>query len=119
MGIGAYAAVRRQDALDQRRDAGALEDIELGCIFFEDLGEGELLGGAFAVVGRVQDDKAVKWGDVDDKAGTAGLGKALAAVVSSRMPLSNACLPRAASGFVWGEGLATSSGQRHPSMGPP
>jgi len=49
-GICSISTVRRKNALDQIDDAGAVEDVELACILFEDSGEGKLLDGASSVV---------------------------------------------------------------------
>lgn len=55
-GVGAFSAMRGEDALDEGDDVGAVEDIELGGIFIEDVGEGELLDGAAAFGGRAEVD---------------------------------------------------------------
>lgn len=52
--ICAMAAMGSQDTFDQRRDARGVEDIELGGILFENLGEGEFLGRTLAVIRRVE-----------------------------------------------------------------
>lgn len=46
----------RENSLKQRQDLGALEQVQLGGIFLEYPGEGELLHGAPSVIGRVQCD---------------------------------------------------------------
>lgn len=55
-GIATFAPMGRQDTLYQGRYAGALEDVKLGGVFFEHLGEGELFCGALPVVGGIQYD---------------------------------------------------------------
>lgn len=53
-----------EDALDQAEDIGAMEDVELGGILLEDLGEGKFLDGASSVV----------WGAEGDVGGCCGRG---------------------------------------------
>lgn len=48
--------MRRDDALDQRRHARAVEDVELARVLLEDAREGELFDGAAPVRGRVKRD---------------------------------------------------------------
>lgn len=48
--------MRRDDALDERRDARAVEHVELRRLLLEDPREGELLDRAPPGVGRVQRD---------------------------------------------------------------
>lgn len=54
--VGTGPAMGSDDALDERPDARAVEDVELRRILLEDLGEGELLNGAAPVVGGVEGD---------------------------------------------------------------
>ena len=59
-GIGAFAAMGGQHALEQRQDVCALEEVELGGVLLENTGEGELLDSPSPVGGWVQCD--VRWG---------------------------------------------------------
>lgn len=52
--IGAVTTMRREDALDQRDNICAMEDIELAGILLKDLCEAELLNRSPPVVGRVE-----------------------------------------------------------------
>lgn len=51
--VGSISAAGGKYSLHEIGHAGAVEDVELGRIFFEDLCEGELFNGAAAIVGRV------------------------------------------------------------------
>lgn len=49
-----------QDALDEGDNVGAVEDVELGGVLGEDLGESKLLDGASSIIWRVEGDMG--WG---------------------------------------------------------